>query len=185
MNLRCIFTVREQNQPTTNVLYLDVRPHRRELRYNNTYLRLPERQFRFMQALMANHPKPMTHWEMFYHVWGEGMVNLWGEYTHVNEDGGPLVPASCVQQLAAKLRVKLAPLGLMVHAPRKGYGYEIAEVSEEETGSPPREGGKGSKEDGAETPGAYRGQARVPVRPDRKLPNNPARVTLCVADLGT
>ena len=126
--MRCIFTVREQNRPAPGDLYLDIRPGHRELRYATRgtlhSVKLPLRQFKFMQALMANYPKPMTHWDLFYHIWGEGF----GDRQHAGEDGGPLTPSSCITQYAAKLRAKLAPMGLAVTSPRKGYGYEINEI---------------------------------------------------------
>jgi len=125
--LTCIFTVGLQNHIRQDTLYLDVRPERHELRRNLHVLPLPLRQFRLVQALMANHPTPMTHWELFYHVWGEGTINQWGEVCTMDEDGGPLHPNGCIEQLARKLRIKLAPLGLSIEAPRKGYGYQLLE----------------------------------------------------------
>lgn len=126
--MRCIFTVREQSNPTPGDLYLDVRPGHRKLRRNmgsyTKVIQLPLRQFKFMQALMANHPKPMTHWELFYRVWGEGSQD---RMQFTDEDGGPLTPSSCIEQYATKLRAKLAPMGLAITSPRKGYGYEINE----------------------------------------------------------
>lgn len=120
--MKCIFTIREQDLPAADALYIDIRPGHREIRQGGLRLKLPLRQYKFMQCLMGNFPKPMTHWEMFYHVWGEGSQNS------VDEDGGPLVASSCIEQLAAKLRKKLIPFGLSIEAPRKGYGYVITEL---------------------------------------------------------
>lgn len=153
MPLTCILTVRQQRHIRQGYLYLDVRPEYRQLRRNLHVLHLPLRQFKFMQCLMANHPKPMTHWEMFYWVWGEGTRNRWGEPVCTDEDGGPLVANSCIEQLAAKLRIKLAPLGLMIHAPRKGYGYEIKEV-EEAQGKAPAADSSSQKAEGEVRPEA-------------------------------
>lgn len=126
--MRTVFTVKKQDRPEPGVLYLDVRPGVRELRRNmggyTKVIQLPLRQFKFMQALMANHPKPMTHWELFYHVWGEGSQD---RLQWADEDGGPLTPSSCITQYATKLRAKLAPMGLAITSPRKGYGYQINE----------------------------------------------------------
>jgi DNA-binding winged helix-turn-helix (wHTH) protein len=123
--MRTVFTIKEQNHPQPDTLYLDIRPGRRELRYKKAFLKLPLRQYKFMQALMANHPKPMTHWDLFYHIWGEGSE---GRMNFTDENGGPLTPSSCITQYATKLRAKLQPLGLTINAPRKGYGYEINQI---------------------------------------------------------
>jgi DNA-binding winged helix-turn-helix (wHTH) protein len=120
--LTCILTVSNQRHIRQDVLYLDVRPAVQQLRRNLHVLPLPPKQFRLMQALMTNYPTPMTHWELFYWVWGEGTQGCVAA-----EDGGPLAANSCIEQLVRKLRLKLAAIGLTVHSPRKGYGYEISE----------------------------------------------------------
>lgn len=150
-HLTCIITVSQQRHIRKDHVYLDVRPEYRQLRRNLHIVSLPLRQFRFIQALMANHPKPMTHWDLFYHVWGQGSAGA------CDEDGGPLVAAQCIQQLAAKLRVKLAPLGLSIEAPRKGYGYQLLEKQDEEE----------ARKEARNTPPANTGggKAREPVRP--------------------
>lgn len=134
MPLTIIFTLREQNHPRPGVLYVDVRPGVREIRRDRRRFKLPLRQYKMLQALGANHPKPMTHWELFYHIWGEGSE---GRMNFTDEDGGPLTPNSCIEQHAARLRRNLAFMGVSVNAPRKGYGYQIINVEkqDEETSS--------------------------------------------------
>ncbi len=123
--LKIIFTIKEQNRPEPGTLYLDIRAGHREVRRDRRRFKLPLRQFKMLQALCANYPAPMTHWDLFYHVWGEGTQD---RLHFTDEDGGPLTPNSCIQQHAARLRRNLAFMGLSVTSPRKGYGYEIKEI---------------------------------------------------------
>lgn len=128
--LQKFFTIKEQDPKTKipGALYLDVRPGKRELRRDDFVISLPLRQFKLVQCLMANSPTPMTQWQIFYHVWGEGTAGT----VDFGADGGPLAAHQCVQQLVAKVKKKLALMEVTVKSERKGYGYNIMEIINDE-----------------------------------------------------
>lgn len=127
--LRVILTIRDQlpKSRIADALYMDARPAKRELRRGIFVERLPYRQWRVAQVLAYNHPTPMTHWEIFYHVWGEGSEQQIDKVT-----GGPLAMSASVVTMIAEVRKKLQRLGITIVSLRKGFGYQLMEIEDEQ-----------------------------------------------------